>query len=40
MESREVRLAVLGERRVASTLLIAGLFDAAWLVEIEAIAVA
>ncbi|MBV8915262.1 MAG: RidA family protein [Acetobacteraceae bacterium] len=40
MESREVRLAVLGQRRVASTLVIAGLFDEAWLVEIEAVAAA
>jgi 2-iminobutanoate/2-iminopropanoate deaminase len=40
MQSREVRVSVLGERRVASTLIIAGLFDEKWLVEIEAVAAA
>lgn len=40
MQSREVRVSTLGERRVASTLIIAGLFDEAWLVEIEAVAAA
>ena len=40
MESREVRLAALGGRRIASTLLIAGLFDEAWLIEMEGVAVA
>jgi len=39
MDSREVRQTMLGDRRVASTLIIAGLFDEAWLVEIEATAV-
>src|SRR4051795_13350045 len=40
MQSREVRVSVLGDRKVASTLVVAGLFDPAWLVEIEAIAAA
>jgi 2-iminobutanoate/2-iminopropanoate deaminase len=39
-ESREVRRAILGDRRPALTVIIAGIFDAAWLVEIEAVAVA
>lgn len=39
-EFRAVRKTVLGDRAPASTLIIAGLFDAAWMVEIEGIAVA
>jgi enamine deaminase RidA (YjgF/YER057c/UK114 family) len=39
-ENREVRQAVLGDRSPALTVVIAGLFDDAWLVEIEAIAAA
>ena len=39
-EFRAVRKAVLGDRAPASTLIIAGLFDAAWMVEIEGVAVA
>lgn len=38
LENREVRRQVLGDRRVAMTVVVAGIFDAAWLVEIEAIA--
>lgn len=39
-ENREVRRAVLGDRAVALTVIITGIFDAAWLLEIEAIAAA
>lgn len=38
LENREVRQAVLGDRRVAMTVVIAGIFDDAWLLEIEGIA--
>lgn len=38
--NREVRNAVLAERTPALTVIIAGIFDAGWLIEIEAIAVA
>ena len=38
--AREGRSAVLGERRPASTLIVGGLADPAWKIEIEAIAVA
>jgi 2-iminobutanoate/2-iminopropanoate deaminase len=37
---RAVRREVLGERRVALTCILPAIFDAAWLVEIEAIAAA
>ena len=40
LENRAIRQEVLGERRPALTVVITGLFDAAWLVEIEAVAVA
>lgn len=40
MENREVRRAVLGDRRIAMTVIITGIFDEAWLLEIEAIACA
>ena len=40
LENRAVRQEVLGEHRPASTVVIAGSFDEAWLLEIEAIAVA
>ncbi len=40
MANREVRRAVLGDRRIAMTVVVAGIFDAAWLVEIEAVAAA
>jgi 2-iminobutanoate/2-iminopropanoate deaminase len=40
LANREVRRAVLGDRRIAMTVVIAGIFDAAWLVEIEAVAAA
>ncbi|HYZ62451.1 MAG TPA: RidA family protein [Acetobacteraceae bacterium] len=39
-ENREVRQEVLGGRQVATTLVIAGIFDEAWLIEIEAVAIA
>jgi 2-iminobutanoate/2-iminopropanoate deaminase len=39
-ENREVRRAVLGDRAVALTVIITGIFDAAWLLEIEAVAAA
>lgn len=38
LDNREVRLEVLGDRQVALTAIITGIFDAAWLLEIEAIA--
>lgn len=38
--NRQVRHAVLGDRTPALTVIVAGIFDAAWLVEIEAIAAA
>jgi enamine deaminase RidA (YjgF/YER057c/UK114 family) len=38
LENREVRLEVLGDRRLAMTVIIAGIFDEAWLIEIEGIA--
>lgn len=37
-ENRAVRQEVLGQRRVALTCIITGIFDTAWLLEIEAIA--
>lgn len=37
-ENREVRQEVLGRRSPALTVIIAGIFDEAWLLEIEAIA--
>ena len=40
MENRAVRQRVLGDRRPASTVVIAGIFDEAWLLEIEAVAAA
>ena len=40
LENREVRLRRLAGRQPALTVIITGLFDAAWLVEIEAVAAA
>jgi 2-iminobutanoate/2-iminopropanoate deaminase len=40
LENREVRRHVLGERSPALTVIITGIFDEAWLLEIEAVAVA
>jgi 2-iminobutanoate/2-iminopropanoate deaminase len=40
MANRAVRKAVLGDRQTALTTIIAGIFDEAWLIEIEAIAAA
>jgi 2-iminobutanoate/2-iminopropanoate deaminase len=37
-ENRQVRREVFGEMRPALTVVIAGIFDEAWLLEIEAIA--
>ena len=37
-ENREVRAEILGDHRPALTVIIAGIFDDAWLVEIEAVA--
>lgn len=39
-ENRTVRQAVLGGREPAMTVIIAGIFDDSWLIEIEAIAAA
>jgi enamine deaminase RidA (YjgF/YER057c/UK114 family) len=39
-EYRRVRMDVLGDRRIALTTIITGIFDEAWLLEIEAIAAA
>jgi enamine deaminase RidA (YjgF/YER057c/UK114 family) len=38
--NREIRQEVLGNHRPASTVIVAGIFDQAWLIEIEAIAAA
>ena len=38
LENREVRQEVLGDHAPALTVIIAGIFDEAWLLEIEAIA--
>jgi len=40
MANREVRKAVLSDRQPALTTIICGIFDEAWLIEIEAIAAA
>lgn len=40
MENRQTRAEILGDRKVALTVVIAGIFDEAWLLEIEAIAAA
>lgn len=40
LENRAIRQEVLGDRRPALTAVITGIFDAAWLLEIEAVAVA
>jgi enamine deaminase RidA (YjgF/YER057c/UK114 family) len=40
MENREIRQEILGGRRVAVTVIVAGIFDEQWLIEIEAIATA
>lgn len=40
LENREVRLRRLAGRQPALTVIVTGLFDAAWLVEIEAVAAA
>ena len=39
-EYRQVRSEVMGERRPALTCIITGIFDTAWLLEIEAVACA
>ena len=38
-ENRNIRREVLGDRAPANTVIIAGIFDDQWLLEIEAIAV-
>jgi 2-iminobutanoate/2-iminopropanoate deaminase len=40
LENRTVRQEVLGDQEIALTVIITGIFDAAWLLEIEAIAAA
>ncbi|QCI68768.1 RidA family protein [Phreatobacter stygius] len=40
LENREIRQEVLGDHLIASTVVITGIFDEAWLIEIEAVAVA
>ena len=40
MENRKVRLDVLAGRQPALTVIVTGIFDEAWLVEIEAVAAA
>ncbi len=40
MENRKIRQQVLADRRIAVTVIIAGIFDERWLIEIEAIAAA
>lgn len=39
-ESRRTRLEILGDRKIAMTVVVAGIFDEKWLLEIEAIAAA
>jgi 2-iminobutanoate/2-iminopropanoate deaminase len=39
-ENRKVRGAVLAGRTPANTVVIVGIFDEAWLLEVEAVAVA
>jgi 2-iminobutanoate/2-iminopropanoate deaminase len=39
LENRQVRQEMLGSRRPALTVIITGIFDEAWLLEIEAVAV-
>lgn len=39
-EDRAIRQAVLGDRRVAMTVIITGIFHPAWMLEIEAVAAA
>lgn len=39
-ENYEVRMEVLGERAPALTVIITGIYDEAWLLEIEAVAAA
>ena len=39
-ENRAIRREILGDRTPAMTVIITGIFDEAWLLEIEAIAVA
>ena len=39
-ESRQSRKEILGDRKIALSVVIAGIFDEAWLLEIEAIAAA
>lgn len=40
LENRQIRREVLGERTPALTVIITGIFDEAWLLEIEALAAA
>ncbi len=40
LENREVRIARLAGRQPALTVIVAGIFDQAWVVEIEAVAAA
>lgn len=40
MANRRIREEVLGDRDIALTAIITGIFDAAWLLEIEAVAMA
>ena len=40
LENRQVRLEVLAGRQPALTVIVTGLFDESWLVEIEAVAAA
>ncbi len=40
LENRQVRLEVLAGRQPALTVLVTGIFDESWLVEIEAVAAA
>jgi len=40
LDNREVRIRVLAGRQPALTVIVAGIFDEAWLVEIEAVAAA
>ncbi len=40
LENRAIRQEIMGDHLIASTVIIAAIFDEAWLIEIEAVAVA
>lgn len=40
LDNRRIRNEVIGERKIALTVIITGIFDESWLLEIEAVAAA